>query len=252
MHHTFRRAALAVALLTAAAVQAAPAPVAVYQFGNTLGSSVGGAPALEAVDPLSLGGFVTDTVNGSLTTVYTFGGTGFPTDAQGGLSLDVSTLLAGHEDQYSVEIVFKFTERDNGWRRIIDVQDRQSDNGFYVDPNNRLSIFPVSSGNAFETDVYHDVFLVNDQGTATYYLDDGDATVSTTRVMDIDASGRMNFFLDNVVAGGQGEYSSGSVALIRIYDSALTAPPPPIPEPATWALLACGLGLVAARARSRR
>ena len=32
----------------------------------------------------------------------------------------------------------------------------------------------------------------------------------------------MNFFLDNVVGGGQGEYSSGSVALIRAYNTVLT------------------------------
>lgn len=233
------------------AAQAAPEPVAVYQFANSLSSSVAGAPALQVVDPLGRGGFAVDVVNGSPTVVYNFGGDNFPTTSQGGLTLDVSSILAGHADQYSVEVVFKFNDNDGRWRRIIDVQNRQSDNGFYVDPGNRLNIYPVSSGNAFSTGVYHDVFLVNDQGKATYYLDNGAATVSNTAVMNIDASGRMNFFLDNVVAGGQGEYASGSVALIRIYDSALSAPPPPIPEPATWALLIGGLGALTARARRR-
>jgi hypothetical protein len=251
-HHAIRRAIWALAITTAAfsaqAVAAVPAPIAVYQFGGTLASSVAGTPALQAVDPLNRGGFVQDVVDGVSRTVYSFGGTTTPS-AQGGLSLDVSGILAGKADQYSVEIVFKFTENDGRWRRILDVQDRQSDNGFYVDPGNRLNIYPVSSGTGFTTNAYHDVFLVNNQGTATYYLDNGAATTSNTSVMNIQ-NGRMNFFLDNVVAGGQGEYASGSVALIRIYDSALTAPPPPVPEPATWALLGGGLALLLARKRA--
>lgn len=251
MRHPITALALAAGLFVPATAALAAAPVAVYQFNSTLSSSVGGAPSLVAVDPLGRGGFVTDTVNGGAATVYTFGGTNQPTTSQGGLTLDVSSLLAGHYDDYSVEIVFKFTERDGAWRRILDVQNRQSDNGFYVDPSNRLDIYPVASGETFTNNVYHDVFLVNSKGSATFYLDGGQATTVQTPVMNVDANGVMNFFIDNVVAGGQGEYSSGSVALIRVYDSALTAPPPPIPEPGTWALLAAGLAVIGGVARRR-
>lgn len=245
-------------VMAATAAAAPPAPVAEFAFGNTLASSVAGAPSLVNVDPLNRSGFATDTVFGNSRTVWNFGGT---TDnaSQGGLSLDISSLLP-QNNLYSVQIVFKFTENENRWRRILDVDDRQSDNGFYVDPNNRLDIYPVAGGAAFSNDVYHDVVLSNDRGSVTFFLDGGtQATVNTTVMNLDDSNGRLNFFLDNVVAGGQHEYSSGSVALIRVFDTALvpadvvTLPPiPAVPEPTTWALLAGGLGIVAWAARRER
>ncbi|SEN39911.1 hypothetical protein SAMN05216404_104121 [Nitrosospira multiformis] len=58
------------------------------------------------------------------------------------------------------------------WRRIIDVQNRQSDTGFYVSPENRLQIYPVSNGSTpFTNNEYHEVLLTNDNGTVRYYLD---------------------------------------------------------------------------------
>lgn len=242
----------ALALLASGALWAdEPAPVAEYRFDGTLASSVAGAPALVAVDPLGVGSFVADTVLGQSQTVYQFGGLASPGSSQGGLTLDVSGLLAGSGDLYSIEIVFKFNERANAWRRILDVQDRQSDNGFYVDPSNRLDIYPVAGGDSFTNGVYHDVFLVNDHGVVSFYLDGGERTTVTTSVMNIDANQRLNFFIDNLVGGGQGEYSSGSIALVRLYDSALSAPPAPIPEPAGYLLLGAGLALLAWRRRSQ-
>lgn len=240
------------ALLASGALWAdTPAPVAEFRFAGTLDSSVAGAPSLVAVDPLAVGGFAVDTVLGQSQWVYQFGGLASPVTSQGGLTLDVSSLLAGHSDNYSIEIVFKFNERANAWRRILDVENRQSDNGFYVDPSNRLDIYPVAGGDAFTNGVYHDVFLVNDHGQVSFYLDGGAATTVTTSVMNIDANQRLNFFLDNVVGGGQAEYSSGSIALVRLYDSALTAPPAPIPEPAGYLLLGAGLALLAWRRRAQ-
>ena len=238
----------AATLVTAIAAHAVPSPVAVYTFNDSFASSVGGAPALTLTDPLGRSGFATDTVFGNSVRVFNFVGTQ-ANEQQAGLTLNTSGLLPS--DFYSVEIVFKFTERDNAWRRIVDVQNRQSDNGFYVDPANRLDIYPVAGGDAFTNNVYHDVFLVNDHGVVSFYLDGGPKTTVTTTVMTIDANNRMGFFLDNVVAGGQQEYSSGSVSLIRLYDQALDAPPPPIPEPSVYALMMAGLGIVLVAARRR-
>jgi hypothetical protein len=153
---------------------------------------------------------------------------------------------------------FKFTERSGAWRRILDVEDRQSDNGFYVDPSNNLAIYPGAGGAAFSNDVYHDVFLVNNAGSVTFYLDRSTQAIVVTPLMNLTASQTTNFFLDNVIAGGQGDYSSGSIALIRVCDEAhSTLPPPlpplpPVPEVPSIALLAAGLAALGIRSRLQR
>lgn len=232
---------------------AAPSPVAEYAFNNSFASSVSGAPALQEVNPLGTSGFGSDFVIDGVRNVYHFNGARANAD-QAGLSLDVAGLLASNS-LYSVEIVFKFTESENAWRRIMDVQNRQSDNGFYVDPSNRLDIYPVAGGAPFSNDVYHDVFLSNDNGVVKFYLDGSAQASVTTSVMNIDSNNRLNFFLDNIVGGGQQEYSSGSVALIRLYDVAIAEGDiptlPPIPEPSSWALLLAGLGVVGVITRRR-
>jgi hypothetical protein len=71
----------------------------------------------------------------------------------------------------------------------------------------------------------------------------------------------LNFFNDDNSVGG--EQSSGFVDYIRIYDTALTAnevaglTPPvavggAVPEPATWAMMLLGFGLVGTSLRLRR
>jgi hypothetical protein len=80
----------------------------------------------------------------------------------------------------------------------------------------------------------------------------------------------LHFFLDNVAGSAQTEFADGRVALIRLYNGALTSsqvgtiastpfatPPPPtgnvIPEPGTLALAATGLlPLAGAVVRKRR
>jgi len=235
-----------------AAAQAAPNPVAEYDFNGSLASSVAGAPALVAVDPLNESGFVTDTVGGTPRTVYNFQGSNEPTNDQAGLSLNTTGLIT-NPGIYSVEMLFKFTERDGAWRRIFDTQERLSDNGFYVDPSNNLDVYPVAGGAGFTNNVYHDVFLVDDNGVVSFYLDGSSQASVTTNIMNLPADGMVNFFLDNVVGGGQGEYSSGDIARIRLYDAALSAvpPPPAVPEPGNVVLMLGGLALVVSLARRR-
>src|SRR5471032_854200 len=165
------RSALSIAAIAlCSAAQATPTPVAQYDFNGTLASSVVGAPALGAVDPLGESGFVTDTVDGTPRTVYNFQGTNEPTNDQAGLTLNTTGLITD-PGVYSLEMVFKFTERDNAWRPIFDTGERQTDHGFYVNPSNNLDVYPLAGGANFTNNVYHDVFLVDDNGTVTFYLD---------------------------------------------------------------------------------
>lgn len=214
---------------------ATPLLVAQYDFNNNLNSSVGGAPALVATDPTNVASFSTDTVNGNSQTVYNFGGAAVPTDQQGGLTFTNGLISSGAG--YSIDLTFKLNEGNNAWRRIVDVQGRQSDNGFYVDPSNLLDIFPITAGgNAFTTGEYHNVLLTISNGIASAFLDGVQSFAIPTNVMDLAIGDSVNLFLDNVIGGGQGEWSSGSIASARFFS--LT--PNSVPEPGTWALTIVG------------
>lgn len=238
--------------------------VATYEFNNTLAADQAGVASLSAVDPLATSGFVNDTVFGHSRAVYAFNGLNSPVTDQGGLSLNTTGLVS--TNSYSVQIVFELFDRAGAWRRILDVQNRQSDNGFYVDPSNNLDIFPVAgSSHNFSSSIYHDVVLtVASNNTVNGYLDGTLQFTTSTPVMDINnPSNLMNFFLDNVIGGGQGEWSRGRVALINLYNAPLTVAQADsisgsdpfatvVPEPGTfivWSLMAGVFGLVWNRQR---
>jgi hypothetical protein len=196
--------------------------------------------------------------------VYDFNGNGSPVTQQAGLTFNDSGLTIP-TNNYSVEMVFEFTDttRNNTWRRILDVQNRQSDTGLYVDPSNNLDVFPISgSSGLFTTNVFHNVVLTDSGGTVNAYLDGALQFTTTTTVMDINNPGNLvNFFLDNTAGGGQGEFSSGKIALVKLFSGALTATEvanetsnpfsTAVPEPSTVVGAATGLLLVLVYARRR-
>ena len=63
------------------------------------------------------------------------------------------------------------------------------------------------------------------------FREPSDCATVVTHVMDLPADGMVNFFLDNVVGGGQEEWSLADISLIRLYNAALTDVPPPPPPP---------------------
>ena len=219
-------ATLIVATLSVSA--SAQVPVATYLFGNTLNAEEGGAPALTQTNPLGLNGFENAVVFGQNRTVFRTDGNSANAE-QAGLTLDTTGLVPS--DSYSVEMVFEFLDGNDEWRRIIDVEDRQSDSGFYVNPDNNIEIFPVSGGsNAWTNNTFHHVVLTVSPGSPSSivaYLDGNLEFNLDSDLMDIAHANNpgdlMNFYLDNVFAGGQGEFSDARTALIRLYDTALSA-----------------------------
>jgi len=204
---------------------------ATYQFNQAFTADQVGAPTLTPVDPMAASGFVADTVLGVVRPVWAFNGAASPPEQQAGLTLATPGLV--NPESYSVDMVVEFTAGDGSWRRLLDVQNRQADNGFYVDPSNNLDIYPVNGSTAaFATGAYHHVAMTVD-GTADMpilraYLDGLLQFSSLTSEMDLDADATDNpgqllgIFLDNVSGGGIGEWSAGRVAVIRVWDGVLT------------------------------
>lgn len=242
-----RKLSFVVVLMFAGAASAQTTPAASYFFNNNLVAEQVGVPALTATDPLGTNAFVTQSVFGQSRTVYAFNGNGLPVNEQAGLTFD-NTGGFVTPTNYSAELVFQFAQNPNAWRRIIDVQNRTSDAGFYVDPSNNLDIFPVSgSSGLFTNNVYHHVVLTVTAGTtANAYLDGVLQFSTNTNLMNINNPGNLlNLFLDNTAGGGQGEYSSGDIALFRLYDAVLSDseiaslaanPFAAVPEPSTIVL----------------
>jgi hypothetical protein len=210
------------------AVANAAVPVATYTFNNTLAAVEAGAPALVSVDPLGLNQFEMASVNGVNQPVFHWDGSGDNPLNNAGLKLDTTGLV--DYENYSVEMVFEFLERaqfGGGWRRIMDTQNRQSDNGFYVEPGNRLQVYSVVTGSTlFMTPGFHHVLLTNFVVGGTRevkaYLDSGLELTSSTDQLNLDNSNNpghlLQFFLDNTAGPAELEYADGRIAYLRIYN----------------------------------
>jgi hypothetical protein len=248
--------AIFVVCLAAALVPTAHAGlIAAYTFNNTLAAVQPGVAALTAVDPLGTSAYQTATVFGTSQTTYHFDGSASPVADQGGLDFNTTGLISANN--YSVELVFELTGA-SGWRRIMDSLDRQSDNGLYIDPSNNLDVYPQGgTSTPFTANSFFDVFVtVDPSNTVTGYFSGIEQFSETSTNLDI-ATNTLGFFLDNVVGGGQGEWSSGNIALLKVFNTALTAGQvaaetanpfqgtSTAPEPGTWMLLLSGVAGIA-------
>lgn len=263
MRHVFLCGTFLTAAIAATNANAASA-VATYFFQDNLNAVQSGVPALTAVDPTNSSGFVSSNVNGVTRDVYAFNGTASPVTSQGGLTLGTSSLLTDPA-KYSVDMVFEFSDRAGQYRRILDVQNRQSDNGLYVDPSNNLDIYPVAGSSAAWTNgVFHHMVMTVDHTTApstvNTYLDGVSQFSASTDLLNLNLDPTSNpnqlitLFLDNVVGGGQGEWSSGQIALFRLWDGVLTPTEAQTlaPEPASLSILAAGVLLLRRRRQPSR
>lgn len=186
--------------------------VAHYPLETDLDSSVPDAPSLEPVGDVEL-------VDDDGSTVAEFA-------ADGGFALDVGDLISS--DSYTLAFRFYLDSEDSGWLKLVDMDDRGTDNGFYVFRRGfQFYNHPLVDGDApIGGPPYATVALRRDADGQMNWFVDGD------RKPDIDdsekafgalGSSTMYFFLDDTVPDDSGvEQSSGRVAWLSVFDEALS------------------------------
>ncbi len=250
MHKLLCTSLVALAALCSAGVASAATVVATYNFNDTLNANELGAPSLTSVDPLGLNAFENAVVNGNAQRVFHWQGLGDDPAKNGGLTLDATGLLL--YDAYSIEMTFEFltdAQFGDGWRRIVDTHNRQSDNGFYVDASNFLRVDLGATGSTvFTTPGFHTVILSsfsrNGRSEVEAYLDGTFEFRSNTDQLSLDNANNpdhlLHFFLDNLAGPAQQGYADGRIAFLRLYDGIII-----VPEPETYLLMLLGLALTA-------
>jgi Concanavalin A-like lectin/glucanases superfamily len=190
-----------------------PGPTADYLFQNSLGSSLGAAPDLVEVDRGSSVFTVDDTTG---TTVLRFAG-------GRGLALAPAKRALGSSG-YTIEILFRF-DLVAGYRKIIDFSDGAADAGLYL-LDGCLTFFPKERDalTRIGPDTYVQVVLTRDAADRVVGYVDGVhqfAFHDRGGLAEVGGSDGLRFFSDD--ARTDGEYSSGAVSQIRLFDLALTA-----------------------------
>ena len=208
--------------LTLDIVPAGPVKLkATYRFDDTLAACEPDAPPLVAIDPANADLFATEDVNGRTRRVYRWTGSPAPASAQAGLKLDTAGLLP--RNNYTVEMLFRFTEDNNSYRSIIHTGNRVGDQSLYVNPADGIMVYPLGVGpKPFVTGTFHHVALtVAPDGTVTTWLDGELQRTETTSILNISEADLLHFFVDNDQGPAQTEYVDGEIALLRVYEGVL-------------------------------
>ena len=193
--------------------QAVPAATADYYFQGSLESSLGTAPDLVEVEKGS-SAFRVDGRTGVTVLRFTGGR---------GLALAPTTRVI-RSSGYSIEILFRF-DLLAGFRKIIDFKDGSADDGLYV--LDGCLIFPPKEQDALTrigSDSYAQVVLTRDPADRVVGYVDGVrqfAFIDEGGLANVSGSDGLRFFVDDVTTTG--EWSSGAVSQIRLFDQALTA-----------------------------
>jgi Concanavalin A-like lectin/glucanases superfamily len=193
--------------------EAVPAATADYYFQGSLESSLGTAPDLVEVER----GSSVFTVDGRTgTTVLRFAG-------GRGLALAPTTRVVAGPD-YTIEVLFRF-DLVAGYRKIIDFREGAADAGLYL-LDGCLTFFPKEQDALTEipSDSYVQIVLTRDAANRLIGYVDGVrqfAFNDRSGLAEVGGSNGLRFFVDD--ARTAGEYSSGSVSQIRLFDQALTA-----------------------------
>lgn len=214
-----------VAALVAQAVPAQAALIHDFQLNGSYASSAGAG----SISP----------AGGSL------GATGYTFGANQGLSIALPESLS----VYTIKAAFHF-DTVAGYRKIVDFKNLGSDDGLYA-LNGGLMFFPVAGAAGSFSPGENIVATISRDaaGIVSATLNGVQAwTFADTAGRAIFDSGFIKLFMDDT--SYTGEASAGFVDYVQVYDTAtITAP---VPEPATWAMMIAGFGLVGGAMRYRR
>jgi uncharacterized protein (TIGR03437 family) len=216
---------LLLCLVLASAVSAQNAVlVGSYFFQNTFNSQRPGSLPLTPVNPSGSNSFVTDTVFGQQRVVYDVRGAASPDSAQGGLTWQGKGRVP--VDNYSMEIICAVS--GSGWRRILDLQNRQISEGLYFDPTGYINYYSGLGGifaGAVPANTYAHIVLVKRGTFIAIYLNGkladsrNDATDFGTIKARYNPDQLVHLFLDD---NSTAEWAPSRVALFRAYSGALT------------------------------
>ena len=202
-----------------------------YRFQNKLSTSIGTAPALTKIGPSS-NTFTSATVDSSSRKVLSF-------PRGNGLKLSPTTNVVSN-GTYTLVILFELNnvgDLESRFRRVVDFKNGTSDSGLYIEKPpvgpSILSFYRQGQGTASRLNSspiganrYVQVMINRDQsgfvrgyvdGVQQFSFDD-----SSSQAAVISGKNTLRFFKDNTSGGTTGEDSGGSVARIRLFDSALS------------------------------
>lgn len=231
--------------------------VADFQFAGDLTSSTPGAPDLTFPATTGRG------VSGSPSLTWGTGEAAFSTTT--GFNLDVSGILAGFYDNYTVAVRVKIPDPGN-WRGLVYASPpsglTNTDDGFQTQPTGKLALWTNNHNNTvgnngdISANTYFQATYSISQSAGTYTLASGlranqdrTATFTESNVPEgfllTDSAPRLVFFRDFYQ-----DLTQGTVDRIQVYQGAMSVPEiaaldltAPVPEPAGWTLLG---GLVTA------
>lgn len=231
-----------------------PAPTIHYTFDGNLTDANGASAATQAVAcpsaPCNSATSFGSDANGTF-----WNWTSTNAASGGGFSLSTTAVIG---DTYTLALKFSFTEVSPGYRKIIDYENRTSDNGFYF-LNSALLFYPYTgqpSSTTYAADQVLDLVAVRQStggvtGTFTVYAVGANGLLTLLFVAnDTDGSSipisngaggtKLGFFFDDTVVQNEAT-ASGKVYDLQIWaNQALTQAeleniitPPPVVPPVT-------------------
>jgi hypothetical protein len=224
-----------------------PIAVASYEFNNSLSALEANVEPLTAIDPFGQNRFVEEVIFGETRWVYRFDGDNSSNEdgsenGSAGLVMKTAGLFEQDNSAYTVEMLVKF-DRDaiDDYISLMSVSNRHDDvSQLSITPNNQAIGFSQHSSfednNHFISDTYRHLIIsvkpIINEGLnhVSIYLDgqlvyfNAMNSLNLNRFPNENPNQLIHFFVEGLGANSfPDEYSDGQVALIRLYNTVLSA-----------------------------